>query len=115
VKLHQLKVLDINLKYLLKNIETFVYDSKFFWNPYIYIVNAVSVREEISYKIRVVPKKMDFFKHRHDLDLKNPSAFVEHLTVMVTQTRRVRGIFHETLELHKFPTGNLEFIVFSQE
>ncbi len=107
MKLHQLKVHDINLKYLLKNIETFVYDSKFFWSPQIYIANALNVREEVSYKIKVVPKKMGFFKHKHNLDLKNPSAFIEHLTVMVTETRKCRGIFHETLELHQFPTGKI--------
>jgi hypothetical protein len=59
----------------------------------------------------VVPKNNSFFKKRHDLDLKNPSAFVENLTCEVTEVRKVRGVFHETMELHEFPVDRQELAV----
>jgi hypothetical protein len=96
---------------LLKNIEEFNYESKYFWTPELYLVNALNAREEISYKVRVVPKKKNFFTSKVDIDLKNPSAFVDHLTCLVTETRKIRGVFHETMELHEFPTDRQELSV----
>jgi hypothetical protein len=111
--LREEKSYDYNLKYLLKNIEEFSYDSKFFWSPDLYVVNALASREETHYKIRVVPKKRRFFENAasRDVDLKDPCLFAEHLTCMVSQVKKIRGVFHETLELNEFPTDKQELSV----
>jgi hypothetical protein len=112
--LRETKCLDFNLKHLLKNIEEFVYDSKFFWTPELYVVNALASLEENRYKLRVVPKNRSFFEHaasRDVDDLKDPRLFTDHLTVLVSQVRKIRGVFHETLELNEFPTDKQELSV----
>jgi hypothetical protein len=59
----------------------------------------------------VVPKHRSFFKKKRELDLSNPSAFVENLTCEVTEVRKVRGVFHETIELNDFPIDRQEISV----
>jgi hypothetical protein len=107
VKLNEIQVYDFNLKFLLKNIEQFSYNPEFFWSPDLLIENTLNVYEErISYAVKVVPKHSHVFKSRQIIDLENPAAFIEQLTVLVTETRRVRGLFHETMNLKEFPTGS---------
>jgi hypothetical protein len=59
----------------------------------------------------VVPKHLGFFGKRQKNDFNNPSAFVENLTCEVTEVRKVRGTFHETMELHEFPIDKQELAV----
>ena len=87
----------------MKNIGQFNYDNKYFWSPELFLVNALSSREEIRYKLQVVPKHRHLFEDLRILDLENPSAFVENLTVLVTEQRKIRGVFYERLELNEFP------------
>ena len=98
---------------LLRNIEDFEYDCANFWSPELFIENAINVKEEIRYKFKIVEKNPNIFKtyRINDERFKNPSLFVDNITVLVTEIRRVRGVFYERLELYDFPIDMQEISI----
>jgi hypothetical protein len=107
---------DEHLKNLLVNIEDFQYDNRLFWSPELFIVNAVNVKEEIRHTFRVVEKKANLFRDAKSADMARlkgheASSFVDNLTVLVTEIRKIRGIFYERLELNDFPVDLQELSI----
>ncbi len=98
---------------MLKNVEDFEYDNYRFWTPDLFIENAINVKEELRYKFKIVEKNPNMFKtfKGNDERYRNPSLFIENLTVLVTEIRRARGIFYERLELYDFPMDMQEISV----
>jgi hypothetical protein len=110
------RVVDQDLRNLLVNIEDFHYDNKFFWSPEIYVVNAVNVKEEVRHTVRVVEKSPNQLRDVKSADIakartQQASSLVENLTVMVTEIRKMRGLFYERLELNDFPVDLQELSV----
>lgn len=98
---------------MIKNIEEFEYDSLKFWSPDLFIENAINIKEEIRYKFKIVEKNTNLFKtfKTNDERFLSPTLFVDNLTVLVTEVRRIRGVFYERLELYDFPIDMQEISV----
>ena len=101
---------------MLANIEEFQYDNHYFWSPDLYIVNAVNVKEEIRYSFKLIEKKPNMLRNVNSSEIRKSrdvtaSSFVDNLSVLVTETRKVRGVFYERLELNDFPIDLQELSV----
>jgi hypothetical protein len=47
----------------------------------------------------------------NDERFRSPSLFFDNLTVLVTETKKIRGVFYERLELYDFPIDMQEISV----
>lgn len=110
------KLLDTHLRNILTNIEDFRYESRLFWSPDLFIVNAVNIKEEIRYNVRIVEKTSHSLRDIKSSSLVNQNreqatSFVDSLSVLITEIRKVRGLFYEKLELNDFPIDTQELSV----
>ena len=89
------------LAFLLNN---FQYDPDEHWSPKLFIENAIGdTKQDIRHKLELV-EKYDATKPRKTsqkgADNKQP---IENFSVNVTETRKIKGVFYERLELNDFP------------
>ncbi len=80
------------------------------------MVNAVNLKEEIRHTFRVVEKQANMFRNAKSSDqvkarALEASSFVDNLTVLVTEIRKLRGVMYERLELYDFPVDLQELSI----
>ncbi len=102
------------LNNILANIENFDYYQEKHWSPQLHFVNSINVREEIRYNVRIVSKTSEIFdkaqmlKHK---DTDEGNIFIKNLTALVSEVRKVRGVFYERMEIFDFPIDKQELSI----
>ena len=94
------------------------YDPNVFWSPKLYFQNAVDlVKEQVNYRLEIVEKDKTSLKGLISKNFLNKKTkqiaemFANEMTVRVHESRKVRGVFYERIELHDFPVDFQELSI----
>ena len=100
-KLHSMKSNNDLYDRVMEQLQTISYDPKNFYDPNIYIENAIGdIKEEKSYRLQIIERDSIDETCLYSNALNPINIFQSKYTVMVSQMSFVKGVFHEVKKKH---------------
>ena len=85
-------------------MKNFQYDPDEHWSPKLYIENAIGdLKQDIRHKLELVEKYDDTKSRKSSQKNQENKQSIDNFSVKITETRKIKGVFYERLELNDFP------------